>query len=97
MKKQKKILLFSIVLTLTFTMISSITKIAAESYNDWTIINGVKYFYNSLGEQIGTANAKRVIDVSEHQKVIDWATVKNDNKDQYSIDGAIIRLGYGSA
>jgi len=33
--------------------------------------------------------AKTIIDVSEHQKKINWETVKPH------IDGAIIRLGYG--
>lgn len=35
------------------------------------------------------ATKLRVIDVSEHQGIIDWNTAKN------SIDGAIIRCGYG--
>lgn len=34
---------------------------------------------------------KRIIDVSEHQKKIDWAKVKESGK----VDGAIIRVGYG--
>ena len=34
---------------------------------------------------------KRIIDVSEHQKKIDWAKVKASGK----VDGAIIRVGYG--
>ena len=35
--------------------------------------------------------ARRIIDVSEHQKKIDWEKVKASGK----VDGAIIRVGYG--
>lgn len=93
--KIKKILI--LVLVLTFISTPTITSLNAVSYNDWTIINGVKYFYNSLGQQIGTANAKKVIDVSEHQGVINWNAVKNQNTGAKSIDGAIIRLSAGTA
>lgn len=37
-------------------------------------------------------NAKKIIDVSEHNGRIDWNKVKNNS----DIDGAILRLGYGS-
>lgn len=43
--------------------------------NDWYTIAGIKYFFNSLGVMIGK-NVKKVIDVSGHQKEIDWDTVK---------------------
>ena len=41
------------------------------------------------GDTVKTTEKKFIIDVSEHQGVIDWNRVKNH------IDGAIIRCGYG--
>lgn len=96
MKKRNKITLTILSFTITLATISLTAKIAASSYNDWTMINGIKYFYNSLGNQIGTANAKKVIDISEHQGVINWNAVKNQNTGASSIDGAIIRLSAGT-
>ena len=58
---------------------------------DWSWIAGSKYFFNSLGEMIAK-DAKFVIDVSTHQKEIDWDAVKRENK----VDGVILRVGYGS-
>ena len=55
------------------------------------VIKGVKYFFNSEGVLIGT-NVKRIIDVSLYQGNINWNSVKNDG-----VDGAIIRLGYGTS
>lgn len=59
---------------------------------DWIVVNGVKYFFNSLGQQIGGANVRKVIDVSSHQEDIDWDTVKNTG-----IDGVIVRVAAGSS
>lgn len=56
--------------------------------NDWIIINGIKYFFNSNGIMVGK-NVKKIIDVSAWQKDIDWAKVKNEG----GADGAIIRAG----
>ena len=54
-------------------------------------VMGIKYFSNSKGEVLAQ-NVKKIIDVSSHQKQIDWTSVKRD-----SVDGAIIRLGYGTS
>ena len=54
-------------------------------------INGLKYFFNSNGVLISN-NVRKVIDVSSHQGKIDWTSVKRD-----AVDGAIIRLGYGTS
>ena len=59
---------------------------------DWIVVNGIKYFFNSLGQQIGGANVRKVIDVSSHQGDIDWDTVKNTG-----IDGVIVRVAAGSS
>ncbi len=57
--------------------------------NDFKIIDGVKYFFNSLGVLIGS-NVRQVIDVSKWQGVINWAQVK-----KYSnINGVIVRAAY---
>lgn len=56
--------------------------------NDWIIINGIKYFFNSKGIMVGK-NVKKIIDVSAWQKDINWSKVKNEG----SADGAIIRAG----
>lgn len=55
-------------------------------YYGWTTINGRKYYYNGNGE----LHSMLGIDVSRHNKEIDWQAVKNDG-----IDFAIIRIGYG--
>ena len=57
--------------------------------NDWITIAGVKYFFNSLGVMIAK-NAKKVIDVSYHNKDIDWWTAVNYG----GVDAAMIRLAY---
>ena len=59
---------------------------------DWCTIAGIKYFFNSLGIMIGK-NVKKVIDVSEHQGVINWDVVKNEG----NVDGVILRVAAGSA
>jgi GH25 family lysozyme M1 (1,4-beta-N-acetylmuramidase) len=53
----------------------------------WQMVNGV--YMNSAGNPIEGA-VKKGIDVSEHQKKIDWNQVKADG-----IDFVIIRCGYG--
>ena len=57
--------------------------------NDWVTIAGTKYFFNGLGVMIAK-DAKKVIDVSYHNKDIDWWTAKNYG----GVDAAIIRLAY---
>lgn len=57
---------------------------------DWQYIAGKKYFFNSLGQQIGKGAVKQIIDVSEHNTV-NWNTVSSKS----GIDGAILRIGYG--
>ena len=57
----------------------------------WSTNNNIKSLTNTLSGTIGT-NVRKIIDISEHQGLIDWDQVK-----QYGdIDGVIIRLGYGS-
>ena len=58
---------------------------------DWIIIQGEKSFFNSLGVLIAR-NAKKILDVSEYQKEIDW----NKVKEKAQIDGVIVRIGFGS-
>lgn len=50
--------------------------------------NGYKTFRQSDGTLMNPV--LKVIDVSEHQKTIDWTKVKNSG-----IDGVILRIGYG--
>ena len=50
--------------------------------------NGYKTFRQSDGTLM--TPVLKVIDVSEHQKTIDWTKVKNSG-----IDGVILRIGYG--
>ena len=57
----------------------------------WHYVMGEKCYFNSLGVLIGK-NVKRIIDVSKHQGSIDWDTLWNSKQ----IDGAIIRIGFGS-
>ncbi len=58
---------------------------------DWAIVEGKKCFFNGLGVLIAE-NAKYIIDVSSHQGVIDWETVKNSSL----VDGVIVRIAAGS-
>ncbi len=58
--------------------------------NDWAFIDGVKYFFNSKGVMIGK-NVRKVIDVSSHQKDIDWKAVSTTD-----VDAVIIRVAAGS-
>ncbi len=58
---------------------------------DWAVIEGKKCFFNGLGVLI-KENAKYIIDVSAHQGVIDWDTVKNSSL----VDGVIVRIAAGS-
>lgn len=55
----------------------------------WGDSNGTPSFIDGFGSAF-VNNAKGVIDVSEHQKVIDWNAVKASG-----VDGAIIRISYG--
>lgn len=55
-------------------------------WSGWKTIDGRKYFYNDNGELKSLTG----VDVSSHNKEIDWEKVKNDD-----IDFAIIRVGYG--
>ena len=80
--------------------------------NGWQIINGNTYYFYSDGTPakgitniaganyyfnvngiLKMSNVKKVIDVSSHQAVIDWDRVYRDN----DIDGAILRIGYGTS
>ena len=54
-------------------------------------IAGIKYLFNSSGILL-RSHVKEIIDVSYYQNDINWTTVANTN-----IDGAIIRLGYGTS
>ena len=57
----------------------------------WVQKNGQRYFLNRRQEQVGGSDAKKVIDVSEHNgKIQNWSQVIRDN----GIDGVIVRLGY---
>ena len=56
---------------------------------DWVTIAGRKYFFNGLGVMVAQ-DAKKVIDVSYHNKDIDWWTAKNSG----GVDAAMIRLAY---
>ena len=55
----------------------------------WGNYNGTKAFYTGNGN-LFAYNARGVIDVSEHQKEINWAAAKNAG-----VEGAIIRISYG--
>lgn len=57
----------------------------------WVVIDGEKCYFNGSGQLI-ERNALKIIDVSRHQGNIDWETVKGTD-----VDGAIIRLGYGTS
>ncbi len=58
----------------------------------WKEENGEKYFYDGNNNLVHNGPSKKIIDVSKWQEKIDWEKVKNSG-----IDGAIIRLGYGSS
>ena len=55
-------------------------------------IDGIKYFFNSSGVLVGKG-VKEIIDVSVYQGNIDWNQVSNNT----DVDGAIVRLGYGTS
>ena len=55
------------------------------------VIDGIKYFFNSSGVLI-SRNVKKILDVSVYQGDIDWNKVKKTD-----VDGAILRLGYGTS
>ncbi|MBF9308232.1 glycosyl hydrolase [Bifidobacteriaceae bacterium NR044] len=55
----------------------------------WEDSDGSSAFIDGNGDEF-VKNAKGVIDVSEHQHLIDWDAVKDSG-----IDGAIIRISYG--
>jgi len=71
---------------------SGIKLFAARSSADhkWINDNGIKSFYDAEGTLMFGEGSKYVIDVSEHNGIIDWEKVKDDG-----VDGAIIRVGYG--
>ena len=54
-------------------------------------IGNTKYLFSPEGVLLHE-NVSKVIDVSSHQKTINWHAVSNSD-----IDGAIIRLGYGTS
>lgn len=54
------------------------------------VVDGVKYFFNSLGQLRGT-NVKHVIDVSKHQGTIDWDSLWASGE----VDAVILRIGFG--
>ena len=54
-------------------------------------LSGIKYFSNSQGE-LFAQNVQKIIDVSSHQNEINWNAVKMDD-----VDGAIVRLGWGTS
>lgn len=56
----------------------------------WMNVNGVKSFYDANGKLFEKKGTKKIIDVSEHNGVIDWNKVKASD-----VDGVIIRVGYG--
>lgn len=55
----------------------------------WGAYNGTQSFFDANGNMF-VQNAHGVIDVSEHNGVIDWQAAK-----QAGVEGAIIRIGYG--
>ena len=48
-------------------------------------------FYDGYGTLLYGGNAKKIIDVSEWEGVIDWEKVKASD-----VDGVILRVGYGN-
>ena len=57
----------------------------------WFNNNGIRTLKNTSSGLIGT-DVKKIIDVSEHQGIINWDKVK----EQGDIDGVILRAGFGS-
>lgn len=57
----------------------------------WEGTQGNRTFYNGYGEKYGIGNALRVIDVSEHNGVIDWNAVYNSKE----VDAVIVRVAWG--
>ena len=56
----------------------------------WVNKDGSRYFFNRREEQIGTDQAKKIIDISEHNgHISDWKKVIDEN----GVDGVIVRLG----
>lgn len=56
----------------------------------WMNTDGLKRFYDANGTMMYHAGSKMIIDVSEHQGVINWEQVKASG-----VDGAILRISYG--
>ena len=57
----------------------------------WNNIAGIKYYFNNSGELIGK-DVRKVIDVSAHNKKIDWDKVYRTK----SVDGVIVRVSASS-
>lgn len=53
--------------------------------------NGIKTFYNGYHQQMYGEDVKMVIDISEHNQLIDFEQVK-----KAGVDGIIIRAGWGA-
>lgn len=62
-----------------------------ESNFVWYYDGGTKVLINTVSGEIGR-NVKKIIDVSEHNGIIDWDHVKRSA----DIDGVILRAGFGS-
>ena len=58
--------------------------------NDFIVIDGSKYFFNSLGHLL-TINAKQILDLSQFNTITSWSAIKN-----HGVDGVILRAA-GSA
>ena len=78
--------------TSTYTTYGSVRKISLPTNGfgtRWGDYNGTQAFYDGNGS-LFAYNASGVIDVSEHQKEINWAAAK-----AAGVEGAIIRISYG--
>ena len=78
--------------TSTYSTYGSVRKISLPTNGfgtRWGDYNGTQAFYDGNGS-LFAYNASGVIDVSEHQKEIDWAAAK-----AAGVEGAIIRISYG--
>ena len=62
--------------------------VSANIAKDWVYIGGQKYFFDNEGNIVGNMPAKKVIDVSLYNGVIDWESVKKYG----DVDGAILRI-----
>lgn len=100
MKNKIKGRLLAAMMTAVMLVSSGMTGIAAEETdelkeNSWRYDNGVQKDLEESNEGIEPAASvyatARGIDVSEHNKEIDWETVKASG-----VDFAILRCGYGS-